>query len=89
MSYVWTFEPDTPAEPEPIRDNRLEYEPRPKKKKPTTWVAPEHMRYGKDMRRDFPRNAKGERIEGKDREIAIDPRPTIMVPPRPTRIGWL
>lgn len=87
MSYVWSFEPDLPVEE--VKSNRLAYEPRPKKKKPTSWVAPEHMAFGKDMRRDFPRNDKGERIEGKEREVVIDPRPTIMVPPRPTRLGWL
>jgi hypothetical protein len=87
MSYIWTFHPDLPREP--IVSNREAYEPRPKKKKPTSWMAPEHVKYGKDMKRDFPRNYKGERIEGKDREVVLDARPTIMVPPRPTRLGWL
>jgi hypothetical protein len=84
MSYVWTFEPDD-LPPEPVK----EFEPKPKKPKATSWTAPEHIRMAQDMKRDFPRNEMGERIEGKDRELKLDPRPTIMLPPRRTRIGWL
>jgi hypothetical protein len=84
MSFVWSFEPDH-QEP---RSNRDAYQPRERKKKEPYWVAPEHIRLAQDMKRDYPRNEKGERLPG-PKELKLDKRPTIMVPPRPTRQGWL
>jgi hypothetical protein len=85
MSHVWTFEPDETPEPVSVREA---YVPIKKGKKPH-WVAPEHLKMSSDMGRDYPRNEKGERIEGRERELKLDPRPTIMKPERKTRIGWL
>lgn len=88
MSYVWTFEPETTPDRPAYRTMPEGYEPRPKRYK-DVWTAPEHRRLSQDMKKDYPRNDKGERVEGKKKELVIDPRPTILVPPRPTRIGWL
>lgn len=87
LSFVWSFDPN-PPEPE-IKPLREVYEPVKRKKGEPSWLAPEHVRLAQDMRRDYPRDELGRRIEGKPRELVLDPRPTIMKPPRPTRLGWL
>lgn len=46
------------------------------------WTAPEHSRVAQAMEKDYPRDDWGRRIPGKPRELRVDPRPTIMVPPR-------
>jgi hypothetical protein len=85
MSYLWSFTPDLPREVK-----REPYNPyRPKeKKKPNNWVAPEHAKGASAMNRDYPRDDFGQRIEGRERELKIDKRPSIMIPPRKTRMGW-
>lgn len=83
MSFVWSFEPEEPT----IKSVREEYVPRKEKPKLGSWVAPEHARSASGMIRDYPRDEKGQKIEGTERELKIDKRPTIMVPPRRTKIG--
>lgn len=81
MSKRWSFFPDFKTEV---------YNPyRPKDKpKPSSWRAPEHSRMTSDMRRDYRRNDHGEPVS-KERFLVIDPRPVIMIPPRPTIMGYL
>lgn len=80
MSFRWSFVPDQEVGPAP-----KPYKPL-KAKKPS-WYAPEHAKVASSMKRDFPRNDKGEAI-GTTRELVVDKRPTIMIPPRPTKLGW-
>lgn len=55
-----------------------------------SWRAPEHSKLTSDMERDFPRDDLGIPLRGARREqLVMDPRPTIMKPPRPTVMGWL
>ena len=53
-----------------------------------SWRAPEHMKMTKDMRRVYVYGSNGTKVSTK-RILLLDPRPTILVPPRPTRAGWL
>jgi hypothetical protein len=86
VPHVWIFEPEPPQpETKPLREF---YEPVKRKREPS-WLAPEHVRLAQDMRRDYPRDELGRRVPGKGRELVLDPRPTIMLPPKPTRLGWL
>jgi len=80
MSFRWSFVPDQEVGPAP-----KPYKPL-KAKKPS-WYAPEHAKVASSMKRDFPRNEKGEAI-GTTRELVIDKRPQVMIPPRPTKLGW-
>lgn len=48
------------------------------------WVSPFHERFARSMERDYPRDDWGKRIPGKSRELKIDKRPNVMVPPRKT-----
>lgn len=82
--FRWSFGPESPE----IRSVREAYVP-VKKPKHCHWSAPEHIRLAQDMKRDYPRNDMGEKIDGRPRELVIDPRPTCMIPPRRTRLGWL
>lgn len=81
---LWTFHPDEPY----VAPARKAYRPRKKGEPATNWCAPEHVRLAQDMKRDYPRDHNGVRIEGKPRELVIDPRPRIMVPERQTRMGY-
>lgn len=72
----WSFSPELP-EKRPYRKPRNQF----------PWVAPEHVRVAMSMDMDFPRNDLGWPVEGSRRELKIDKRPTIMVPPRKTYIG--
>jgi hypothetical protein len=66
-------------------ENARPYKPKDKK---NSWVAPEHARDASAMTRDYPRDDYGAPIkDNRGREIKIDKRPTIMVPPRKTYIG--
>jgi hypothetical protein len=49
-----------------------------------SWCAPEHSRVRATMNKDYPRDDRGERIPGKGRELQVDKRPALLVPPRPT-----
>jgi hypothetical protein len=84
MSHIWSFSPDLIEKP----SVREAYAPR-KRQKHQSWICPEHVRLAQDMRRDYPRDDFGRRIDGKPRELKIDARPTIMKPERKTRLGWL
>lgn len=84
MSFVWKFEPE--SGPAYVERPRRKWVSR-KERKANTWVAPEHARDASAMKRDFDRNDKGEPIS-KVKHLVVDKRPTIMVPPRPTRLGW-
>lgn len=83
MSKLWVFWPDSVQE----RKYR-KYRPKKNGKKPNDWVAPEHQKMVRDMERDFPRDDLGRRVEGRERELVIDPRPTLLVPPRQTYMGY-
>lgn len=80
MSYKWSFSPVAPEVREEPRT------PLPLKKgKEELWWAPEHERIAKDMRQDYPRDDWGNRIRGEKRRLVVDTRPSILVPPRPTK----
>lgn len=82
MAYLWRFEPE-----ETYRETkRKAYVPR--KERRESWVAPEHARVAQSMRKDYPRNERGEVIPNTKKELVIDVRPSIMVPPRKTKTGW-
>ncbi len=51
---------------------------------PDSWVAPEHAKIAMSMERDFPRDDLGRKIDGRQRELVVDPRPNIMKPEKPT-----
>jgi hypothetical protein len=87
LSFVWSFTPEPPQRE--ITPVRAFYEPVKRKKGEPSWLAPEHVRLAQDMRRDYPRDELGRRIDGKPRELVLDNRPTVMRPERPTRLGWL
>jgi hypothetical protein len=56
-----------------------------KKKHPNpndVWTAPEHGKGAMSMERDWPRDHEGNRIPGKKKELVLDKRPTIMLPPK-------
>lgn len=53
-----------------------------KRREKDNWCAPEHQRLAQDMVRDYPRDHNNRRIPGKSRELLVDNRPAIMVPPR-------
>jgi hypothetical protein len=48
------------------------------------WCAPEHVRDARVMERDYPRDDLGKRIPATKKDIIVDARPPIMIPPRPT-----
>lgn len=79
----WEFWPDQPRE----RKYR-KYKPNRENKNPEIWTAPEHRKMVRDMERVFPVNELGLRIEGRERELKIDIRPNIMIPARPTYMGF-
>lgn len=60
-----------------------------KRREKDNWTAPEHARLAQDMVRDYPRDDYGRRIPGKSRELILDKRPSVMVPPRQTYPGSL
>ena len=84
MSFVWSFDPE--VAPNQERPSKV-FVPR-KEKKHLAWVAPEHARIAASMRRDYPRNNKGEPLPGAKRELVVDKRPTVMVPARRARMGF-
>ena len=49
--------------------------------------APEHVRDAQAMSQDYPRDEKGRRIPDSRRDIVVDARPPILVPPRPTYLN--
>lgn len=52
------------------------------------WTAPEHGKIASAMERDYPRDDWGRPIrDNRGRELKIDIRPTIMIPPKPTYPG--
>lgn len=53
------------------------------------WKAPEHGKMTKDMARAIPRDDLGRKIKGAEPLLVIDNRPSILVPPRTTVMGWL
>lgn len=83
---IFTFFPDQPKE-------RMGRKPYVKSKNPNPsndWRAPEHVRMTVDVKRDFPRDDWGYPIRGSRRDqIAIDPRPAIMIPTRSTYLNPL
>jgi hypothetical protein len=81
----WSFEPFDPYQP----TKRKPYKPKGKINPKTAWLAPEHVRLAQDMKRDFPRDDLGRPVEGTERRLVIDPRPAVMIPPRPTIMGYL
>lgn len=48
-----------------------------------SWVAPEHYRFSRGMRRDYDRDEEGKPIKHRGRNLVVDPRPTIMTPEKP------
>lgn len=66
-------------------DNRLVPEERPKKPSLFNFVAPEHVRIALSMGRDFPKDDRGNKLPGTSKELVVDRRPNILVPPGPTR----
>lgn len=83
MAFIWKFSPD-----EPRTYERKAYVPVIKKQE-ENWVAPEHQKIASSMKKDFPRDDRGLPIEGEKKRLVIDPRPTIMVPPRRIRRIYL
>lgn len=56
----------------------------------SAWIAPEHSRDARGMERDFPRDDYGRKIlDSRGRQLLIDKRPTILVPPRKTYPGTI
>jgi hypothetical protein len=81
MPFLWSFKPDEPRQ----EDNRRAYQPTKKHREPS-WFAPEHQKAARSMRMDYPRDDRGHILPGSKRSAVVDKRPTILVPPRPTRI---
>lgn len=77
---LWSFFPDKPHE-----WVYRPYVPGKVRKKPNAWVAPEHGKSAMGMERKFPVDDKGLPVPGRDKELIIDKRPTIMLPPRKLR----
>lgn len=78
MSFKWSFSPDEPLAPLEIRQI---YRPMfREKKKPSSWIAPEHARMSLGMKRDYPRNERGEITDKSAKRLVLDKRPTILVP---------
>jgi hypothetical protein len=69
------------------RHNKRDPRPLPERKDP--WAAPEHWSASRNMESDFPRDVYGRRIYGRERQLKIDRRPAILVPPRQTYPGML
>jgi hypothetical protein len=42
------------------------------------WVAPEHARFARSMRRDYIRDDLGRPVRPKKRELVVDNRPQVM-----------
>ena len=40
------------------------------------------------MRRDYARDENGDKVPGSSRDLVVDKRPQIMIPPRFTYIGY-
>ncbi len=72
----WTFEPDEIPETPSVREAYLPRRRNPNPK--NNWKAPEHSKMTSDMKRDYPRDELGRIIAGRDKELVMDPRPTIM-----------
>ena len=47
-------------------------------------VAPEHLADAQAMDQDYARDLNGKRLPDSRRDIVVDPRPVVMIPPRPT-----
>ncbi len=77
----WSFSPD----PEPEQEVRKPYRPRSRK---TSWTSPDHAKEARYMDRGYPRDDLGRKVSGSGKELILDTRPTILVPPRPTIMGW-
>ena len=72
---VWRFHPNDPTN---------SYQPRRRRKfipkEGWDWRAPEHIGMTKDMKRDYPRNDRGEPIRGfKPEFLVINLQPNILV----------
>ncbi len=82
MAFRWSFVPD-PVIEEPNVEKPFK-EPAPKKPSRNRWRAPEHGRLTADMKRDYPRDDFGRKIEGTERQLVVDTRPEILIPkPKP------
>jgi hypothetical protein len=46
--------------------------------------APEHLAAAREMIKDYPRDEWGKRIPDSRRDLVVDPRPAVMIPPRQT-----
>lgn len=79
MSHIWSYSPT-----DAFKSDYQPHTPRIKKKRPSSWVAPEHARLAADMKRDFVRNERGQAIST-DKRVVLDRRPAILVPERPKR----
>lgn len=75
MSKVWIFEPG--------ERKKGKYR-RPRGIPNLAWVAPEHARIAASMEADYPRDDFGYPVPEKKKELVLDKRPLILVPPRPT-----
>lgn len=53
-----------------------------------SWIAPEHSRFARSMRKDYPRDERGDPLREHGRRLVLDPRPAILVPARKTYIGF-
>lgn len=76
---IWTFYPETQRKKrahDPIVSSR--------RRASNDWRAPEHVRMASDMERDFPRDDFGRVVRGASKELIVDKRPRILIPPRPT-----
>ncbi len=77
---IWSFFPDETPD---VRSYYKPYVPK-RERLNDSWLAPEHARLATDMKRDWPRDDWGRPIrDGRGKLLVLDPRPTIMVSPRP------
>lgn len=86
---TFTFYPPGYFKKHPHLDKRKKsFGPKPIAGARINWKAPEHEKMTVDMERDYPRDDLGVPIAGAEKILVVDKRPTIMVPPRPTYIGF-
>lgn len=74
VNKIWRFDPIEEV-----------YEPRRKKVRIPSWKAPEHVRLTSDMKSEVPKDNYGQPIPGREKMLVLDPRPTILLPPRRTK----
>lgn len=85
MSHVWKFSPEEEISGTP---RKTKVHSLKRKEREWAWVAPEHSKVARSMNRDYPRDDWGRPIRECGRELKIDSRPSVMVPPRPTYLGF-